>query len=210
MEYNNCLFLILHGSSFFGLLLASSSNTSQTSVGTFNSHRLEHIDFLLLFCDHSCLVGRFAHNDWHDLPLELSTNSQFRSFRITSFGCTDLLGEDDQFAFVFLQSLHVGLETFSSLVLSSVVNTYSDGGCVLLWDTSCFEFFQSETTSHSHLGVVFVRRAPYDRPQRTSNRSWCNRQRLLLTSNSSALLTARLVEPCFDTVLPVLFEMGIG
>merc|ERR1712062_812598 len=137
------IYFFLHSSFIFSFLLTSCSDTSQTSVSTLDPHALEDIHFLLFICNRTCLFGRFANNNWHDLSLELRTNSQFRCFRITSFGGTGFLREDNQFALVLFQTLYIGLKTFSSFVLTSVINTYSNGGCIFLWDASCFKFFQS-------------------------------------------------------------------
>ena len=74
-------------------------------------------------------------------PSTLDINRESLSLCCTYSGISlswlgELLGEDDQFGFVLLQSLHIVLESFNRLVAATVVNSNANGRSLLLVDAS--------------------------------------------------------------------------
>ena len=55
---------------------------------------------------------------------------------VAFLGAVEFLGEDNQFRFVFLESINVGLETFNRAVLSAVINGDTDSKGLLASDSS--------------------------------------------------------------------------
>merc|ERR1712165_444240 len=82
--------------------------------------------------------------------------------------------DDDQFLFVFLQSLDVSLEVFSGFVSSSGVNADSDLFGFSSTQSCAFEFIIGETSADSGFGVVPESWALDDGSERTGDWSWGN------------------------------------
>jgi hypothetical protein len=73
----------------------------------------------------------------HFKYLQIHIIVRCRVYLAVSFlGTVEFLGEDNQFRFVFLESVNVGLESFDRAVLSAVVNRDTDGKSFLASDSS--------------------------------------------------------------------------
>ena len=71
------------------------------------------------------------------------------------------------------------------------------------------QFFQREATSCPDLCVILESRASNNGSKSSSHWSWGHLQRPFGASLAAALLTSRLIKPCFDIVLPLLVEVVI-
>ena len=71
------------------------------------------------------------------------------------------------------------------------------------------QLLQSKASTSPYLGVVLEGWTSDNRSKSTSNRSGSNLKSPLLTSNTSALLTSRLIKPCPHIVLPLFVEVVV-
>ena len=71
------------------------------------------------------------------------------------------------------------------------------------------QLLQSKASSSPYLGVVFEGWTADNGPKSTSHRSGSNLKSPLLTSNTPALLTSRLIKPCPHIVLPLFVEVVV-
>ena len=71
------------------------------------------------------------------------------------------------------------------------------------------QLLQSKASSSSYLGVVLEGWTADNGSKSTSNRSGSNLKSPLLTRNTSALLTSRLIKPCPHIVLPLFVEVVV-
>lgn len=71
------------------------------------------------------------------------------------------------------------------------------------------QLLQSKASSSSYLGVVLEGWTADNGSKSTSNRSGSNLKSPLLTSNTPALLTSRLIKPCPHIVLPLFVEVVV-
>merc|ERR1712045_79085 len=105
--------------------------------------------------------GRF--DEWHDFSVVVLFDIAGLSFL-----------DDDQFLFVFVQSLNVSLEVFSGFVSSSGINADSDLFGFSSTQSCAFEFIISETSADSGFGVVPKGWALDNGSKGTGNWSWGN------------------------------------
>lgn len=126
----------------------------------------------------------------------------------------DLLGlwsltvswEDNYLGLVFLQSLHVQVEDLLVSVLTSVVNSDTNGSSVSWGQTSGLNLGQSETSASSHLSVV-LDGWRLDNWSQQVQWSWGNLGGLGSSGVTSRHLLTGLVEVHLDALLPVLSEV---
>ena len=71
------------------------------------------------------------------------------------------------------------------------------------------QLLQSKASSSSYLSVVLEGWTADNGSKSTSNRSGSNLKSPLLTSNTPALLTSRLIKPCPHIVLPLFVEVVV-
>lgn len=71
------------------------------------------------------------------------------------------------------------------------------------------QLLQSKASSSPYLGVIFEGWTADNGSKSTSHRSGSNLKSPLLTSNTPALLTSRLIKPCPHIVLPLFVEVVV-
>merc|ERR1712179_872127 len=116
------------------------------------------------------------------------------------------------------EECHLDIEMCAATDRATVVNIsnhvyFNLAGHDSGWEgmNSCsLQLLEAESTSHSDLCIVLECRASHRRSQKSSSRSGSEFECSLLSCDTSRLLTSGLIEPCFDTVLPILLEVCVG
>jgi len=153
--------------------------------------------------------GRFHLNHRNDrLRLDLGGNVHLFLGGVSLMRLAQLLGEEDEFRSVLLEALYVLLQRLDALVAATVVNRDADRSGEVLVETGGLDLLQSETATKTLLLVVLDGGASDNGPERGGG-SWDDGGSLGLPGLGASDLSCRLVEPCFDTVLPILLEMGV-
>lgn len=125
---------------------------------------------------------------------------------ITLLWLAGLTWENDQLSLVLLESVDVGLESLDVSVLTTVVDSNTDGSGILFWNASSLELLKREASAESDLSVVLD---GWGTDNWTKEVEWSRSQLggTLCSVVSSADLLAWLVEVVFHSLLPVLLEV---
>lgn len=134
----------------------------------------------------------------------------------------DLAGEEDEALLVLLEAQDVGLERLLGQVLAAGVDSNTDGGRQLAWDTSFLQpvsncvlllsmshlsylqLSERETTTGANAAVVLEGRAAHHRPQ-TVDWAWCELGGLLVAGIASALLATGLQQKSRQERCSIIF-----
>ena len=189
-----CLFLLLS----FSLSQLSSSLFSDTLVLLVRSSQSQGSESGLLWNLNSSWLRLWS---WLD-NWESSSSGQ------DLFSLWSLTGswEDDQLGLVLLESLHVQLEDLSGSVLTSVVNSNTNGSGVSWGQASSLDLSQGETSTSSNLSVVLDGWGSDNRSEGIQW-SWSNGSSLRSSSLTTGSLLTGLVKMNSNTLLPVLSEV---
>lgn len=163
---------------------------------------------LLVLSSSQGLVGGLLwdlNGSWGSLRSNLGDWESSRNGNLLTFSL-GLLVKDDQLGLVFVQSGDVKVEGLLRTVLSSVVNSDTDGSGVLWSQTSGLDLGQSETSTGSDLSVVLDGWTSHHWSQEV-HWLWSHSGGLGGSGLTSGDLLASLVQVHSDTFLPVLSEV---
>jgi len=127
---------------------------------------------------------------------------------ITLMRLGKLLGEEDQFGSVLLQTLNVLLKRLDALVTATVVDGDANGPGEVLVESGSLDLLEGETATEPLFLIVLDGWASDDRSE-LGGGSGRHLGGERLSGVLSADLPRRLVEPRLDAVLPILLEMRV-
>jgi len=193
-----------------GLLLSlSDAEFVEALVGTGFPQRLVRRELGLILSDSARRLGLNDFRHWNDsLGNQLRRDVHLLLGSITLVGLGKLLGEEDEFGSVLLQTLNVLLKGFHALVAATVIDGDADGPGEVLVKTGGFDLLEGESTTKPLLLVVLNRWASHNGPELGSGPG-SNLGREHFSGVLSADLPGRLVEPRLHAVLPILLKMRI-
>jgi len=163
----------------------------------------------LVFGDFTRSFGGFDLNHRNDrLRRDLRSNFHFLLGGVSLVRLAQLLGEEDEFGAVLLETLHVLLQRLHALVTATVVNRDADRSGEILVEPGSLDLLQSETATETLFLVVLDGGASNDGPE-LGGGPGRDLDSLGLSGLGASDLPGRLIEPGLHAVLPILLEMGI-